>query len=103
MKRIILILALALAVVGASIAQSDVDPNVTLGNASRSELFRSVFQVPQSVVDSARAWYSDHASQDTTVSEDVLFDEVMSAAILRLRELEEQYLRKQAAKITTTF
>jgi len=104
MKRFALVLILALTILGVSYAQSDVDPEVTLGTAMKSELFRVIFNINQSVVDSARVWYASHAGlPDSVVTEDVLFDELMSVVTAKLRALETQYKQKQAAAITTTF
>jgi len=102
MKRFALILLAVVVIIGVSRAAHDVDPSTTIGTATRSELFRVIFGVPQSVVDSARVWYSHHAGQDTTVSEDALFDELMGGVAGRLRGWEENY-KKSLSPVTTTF
>ena len=103
MKRLALMLVLILVLVGVSMAVHDVDTTKTLGVATRSELFRMIYDVDQAVIDSARVWYSSHASIDTLVSEDVLFDELMSRPAAALRQWETQYKEKSAPPITTTF
>lgn len=105
MKRFIYPLLIILAIAACYTyvhAQHDVDTTKTLAQASRSELFRVIYNVPQSIVDSARVWYSHHSGQDTTVSEDVLFDELMSRGAESLRSWELKY-KTANQSVPTTF
>jgi len=101
MKRIFVFLVLVL-LSGPAFAQHDVDTTKVVADLTRSELFRLVFDVNQTAIDSGRVFYSDHAGQDTTVSEDVFFDEIMSAGLGKLISLETQFKEKRRPKIVNT-
>ena len=103
MRRFAIVIILAATTVGVSMAQHDVTTSITLDAATRSELFRVVYDVDIAAVDSARVWLSSHQGQDTTVSVDVLLDELQAINIERLREWEAQYIESQQAAATLTF
>ena len=103
--RLLVLVAVVLAAFLPAIltAAHDVDTNKQLSQVTRSELFRIIFDCNQATVDSAQVWYSSHVGSDTTVSEDVLFDDIVEGVRGRLRGLESNYKQKQAAAQETMF